>query len=51
MPFYAVYHHFSALKVGHEGSSAMQGSWAAFSSETLALKSANLRRVLPFFQH
>jgi hypothetical protein len=41
---------FSALKVGHQGSSAMQGSWATFSAETLMLKSANLRHVSPFFQ-
>jgi hypothetical protein len=25
---------FSALKLGHQGSSAMQGSWATFSAET-----------------
>jgi hypothetical protein len=41
---------FSVLKVGHQGSLAMQGSWATFSAETLALKSTNLWRVLPFFQ-
>jgi hypothetical protein len=39
---------FSALKVGHQGSSAVQGSWATFSAETLAPKSANLRCVLPY---
>jgi hypothetical protein len=30
MPSIAI---FSALKVGHQGSSAMQGSWATFSAE------------------
>ncbi len=32
-----------------QGSSALQGSWATFSAETLGLKSANLRHVSQFY--